>query len=147
MIVVLRVCLLVRASLGGGVETAGSGTGRGDPRSSAVFHPIGTHGVGSLSSNRRGGRSSPCPRRETLPDAICKTPGPAFDAGFVVVVKVETVGFNRTAPELNAGGDHPVVVLHAIYTVVGQFYFCGPKHTIPQQKDAVVGSNGDTLVA
>ena len=31
---------------GGRVETAGSSTRRGDPRSSAVFHPIGTHFAG-----------------------------------------------------------------------------------------------------
>ena len=40
-----------------------------------------------------------------LPDAICKTPGLAFDASFVLVVEVETVGSDCTAFELDAGGD------------------------------------------
>ena len=57
-----------------------------------------------------------------LPNAICKTPGLAFDTSFVVVVKVETIGFDCTALELDAGGDHPSVVFNVIDAVVGQFY-------------------------
>ena len=85
-------------------------------------------------------------RGQTLLDAIEKTPGLAFDADLVVVVEVETVGFDCTAQELDAGGDHPVVVPHVIDAVVGQFYLLGAKQTTPQQKDAAVGSDGDTLV-
>ena len=60
--------------------------------------------------------------RSRWPNAICKTPGLAFDTSFVVVVKVETIGFDRTALELDAGGDQPSVVFNVIDAVVGQFY-------------------------
>ena len=79
-----------------------------------------------------------------LPDAIYKTPGLAFDASFVLVVEVETVGFDCTAFELDARGDHPIVVFHVIDAVVGQFYLPG---TTPQQEDTAVCSDCDTLVA
>ena len=54
----------------------------------------------------RGGR-----RRQTLRDAIYKTPGLAFDAGIVVVVKVErpllgTVVGHRLPP-MAGGALHP----------------------------------------
>ena len=42
-----------------------------------------------------------------LPDAIYKPPGLAFDASFVLVVEVETVGFDCTALEFDAGGAPP----------------------------------------
>ena len=82
-----------------------------------------------------------------LPGAIYKTPGLTFDASFVVVVKVETVGFDCTALELDAGGDHPIVVFDVIDAVVGQFYFSRAKRTTPQQEDTAVCSDCDTLVA
>ena len=82
-----------------------------------------------------------------LPDAIYKTSGLAFDANFVVVVEVETVGFDCTALELDAGGDHPIVVFNVIDAVVGQFYFPGAKRTTPQQEDTAVCSDCDTLVS
>ena len=82
-----------------------------------------------------------------LPDAIHKTPGLAFDASFVVVVKVEIVGFDCTALELDAGGDHPIVVFNVIDAVVGQFYLPRAERTTPQQEDAAVCSDCDTLVA
>ena len=82
-----------------------------------------------------------------LPDAIYKTPGLAFDASFVVVVEVETVGFDCTALELDAGGGHPIVVFNVINAVVGQFYFPGAERTTPQQEDPAVCSDCDTLVA
>ena len=82
-----------------------------------------------------------------LPDAIYKTPRLAFDASFVVVVEVETVGFDCTAPEPDAGGHHPIVVFNVIDAVVGQFYLPRAKHTTPQQEDTAVCSDCDTLVA
>ena len=80
-------------------------------------------------------------------DAICKTAGLAFDVGFVVVVKGEAVGLDCAALELDAGGDPPVVVVHAIDAVVGKFYLLGAEEATPQQKDATVGGDGDAVVA
>ena len=82
-----------------------------------------------------------------LPDTIYKAAVLAFDASLVVVVKVETVGFDCVALELDAGGDHPIVVFNVIDAVVGQFYFPRAERTTLQQEDTAVCSDGDTLVA
>ena len=81
-----------------------------------------------------------------LPEhAFEQRPGPAPNLPFAFVVKVVGVVLGSAVGELQARGDHPLVVVH-LQALVGNLDHVFPHHAGVQHEDTPVGGHDDSVV-